>query len=75
MPTCTFQVKHIVCGNYVYQAIWDASNNEELLCARETENLFTTAIPGVVHSQLWKNACIPTPRVTATLKPSQVLEA
>ena len=37
MPT--FDVQAMVRGYHVYQHVWDVSIHEELLCARETDNL------------------------------------
>ena len=48
MPT--FDIEAMVRGYHVYQAVWDASIHEELLCAREADNLRDPFAVAVVKS-------------------------
>ncbi len=38
MASTTFTVEAMVHGYHVYRAVWDASNEEELSCERESGN-------------------------------------
>ncbi len=47
MASTTFTVESTVRGYHVYRAVWDASNEEELSCERESGNphdLYAVAI-------------------------------
>lgn len=34
----TFTVDAMFCGYHIYQGVWDPSNEEEVLCVRESGN-------------------------------------